>query len=103
MYLKPIVLLSCLTMSSFASLSSNTVSVQSYRKIDFPPHVWNLFFSDKTERLTIVSDALSSGTIRCGVSCQKDPECGGFLYEKKSGICTMKSVKKCSNEITLFK
>ena len=85
------VLSSCLTLS--ASQSSNSVSIQSYRKIDFQVQVWNLFSSDKTEEVTIVPHALNSGTIECGVACHKDPECGGFLYDKTAGSCTMKLVK----------
>ena len=87
------VLLSCLSLSSSASQSSNTVSVQSYRKIDLQVQVWNLFVSDKTEEGTIVHHAPNSGTIECGVACHKDPECGGFLYDKTAGSCTMKLVK----------
>ena len=93
MYLKQLVFSSCLIMSSFASQASNTVSGQSYRKIDFPLQVWNLFSSDKTEGVTIISNSLSSGSIRCGVACQIDPECGGFLFDNTSGSCTTKSVK----------
>ena len=92
MYLKQIVYFSCLTVSSFASLSSNTVSGQNYRKIDFPLQVWNLFSSDKTEEVTIVPDALNSGTIECGVACHINPDCGGFLFDKSSGSCSMKQV-----------
>ena len=80
-------------VSSFASPSLNRVTGQNYRKFDFPLEVWNRLSSDKTEGVTIVSDRISSGTIRCGVSCQNNPECGGFLYDKTSGSCTMKSVK----------
>ena len=102
MYLKQIFLLSCLTVSSFATQSSNAVSSQSYRKIDFPLQVWNLFSPDKTEGVTIISNSLSSGSIRCGVACQQDPECGGFLFDKTSGSCTMKSVKNILESNKLF-
>ena len=94
MYFQQLVLLKCLIVSSFASQSSNTVSGQSWKKIDFPLQVWNLFSSDQTEEVTIVSNALSSGTIRCGVACQINPDCGGFLFDKASGSCSMKHVKK---------
>ena len=100
MYLKQIVYFSCLTMSSFASLSSNTVSGQNYRKIDFPLQVWNLFSSDKTEEVTIVPDALNSGTIECGVACHINPDCGGFLFDKTSGSCTMKQFLCLLNLVT---
>ena len=79
-------------VSSFASPSLNRVTGQNYRKIDLPLEVWNRLSSDKTEGVAIVSERISSGTIRCGVSCQNNRECGGFLYDKTSGSCTMKSV-----------
>ena len=101
MYLKQIVFLSCLTVSSFASQSSHTVSGQSYRKIDFPLEVWNLLSSDQTEEVTIVSNALSSGTIRCGVACHMNHDCGGFLYDKVSGSCSMKQALKNLNKYFL--
>ena len=83
---------SCLSLSSSTSQASNTVSVQSYQKIDLQVQVWNLFSSDKTEEVTIVPRALNSGTMECGLACHKDQECGGFLYDKSSGSCTMKLV-----------
>ena len=95
MYLKTIIFLSCLLMSSFASQSPYSISSgQSYRRINFPLQVWNLFPSNKTEEVTIAPDALNSGTIECGVACQIKADCGGFLYDKTSGSCSMKSVQK---------
>ncbi len=95
MFLKQIFFLSCLTVSSFASQSSHIVSGQSYQKIDFPLQVWNLFSSKKTEMVTIfVPDALNSGTAECGVACDMNHDCGGFLYDKVSGSCSMKQALK---------
>ena len=101
-FFKQFVLFYCLTGSSFANhamknkspSSGSLVSVQSWRKIDFPLKVWNLFSSKKTEEVTIVSPALSTGNIECGVACHRNPECGGFIYDKTSGSCSMKSVKE---------
>ena len=92
--LKLKVLLSCLMVYSFASQSSNTLSGQKYRKIDFPLQVWNLLSSDKTEEVTIEPDALNSGTVECGVACHMNHDCGGFVFDKKSGSCSMKQVTK---------
>ena len=92
MFLKQIILLSCLIVFSFASQSSNTISGQSYRRIDFPLQVWNLFSSEKTEELKIVPDALNSGAVECGVACHMNHDCGGFVYDKASGSCSMKQV-----------
>ena len=91
MYLKQLVFSSYLIVSSFASQSHNTVSGQSYRKIDFPLQVWNNFSSDQTEE---VSFGLNSGTIECGLACHKNANCGGFLFDKASGSCFMKHVNK---------
>ena len=68
--------------------------VQNWQKIDFPLRVWNLFSSKKTEEVTIVTHAQSTGNIECGVACHKNPECGGFFYDKTSGSCSMKLVKE---------
>ena len=92
MYLKQLVFSSCLIVSSFASQSYNTVSGQSWRKVDFPLQVWNLFSYDQTEEVSIVPNALKSGTIECGLACHKNPNCGGFLFDKASGSCSMKHV-----------
>ena len=92
MFLKQIVLLSCLIVFSFASQSSNTISGQSYRRIDFPLQVWDLFSSEKTEEWKIVPDALNSGTVECGVACHMNHDCGGFVFDKASEICSMKQV-----------
>ena len=100
MYFKPILFLSCLPMSSFASQSSNSMSGQSYRRIDFPLQVWNLISSKKTEEVTIAPDALNSGTIECGVACHINPDCGGFLFVKTSGSCTMKQFLCLLNLVT---
>ena len=94
MYLKHLVFSSCLIVSSFASQSYNTVSGQSWRKVDFPLQVWNLFSYDQTEEVSIVPNALKSGTIECGLACHKNPNCGGFLFDKASGSCSMKHVYK---------
>ena len=96
-FFKQFVLFNFLTGSLFASheiKDGSLVSVQSWRKIDFPLKVWNLFSSKKTEEVTIVTDKQSTGNIECGVACHKNPECGGFLYDKTSGSCSMKLVKK---------
>ena len=93
MYFKPTLFLSCLTVSSFASQSSNSMTGQSYRKINFPLQIWNLISSSKSEEVTIAPNAQSRGIIECGVTCQIKSDCGGFLYDKTSGSCTMKSVK----------
>ena len=90
MNLKQKVLLSCLIVYSFASQSSNTNSGQKFRKIDFPLQVWNLLSSDKTEEVTIEPDELNSGTIECGVACHMNHDCGGFVYDKKTGSCFLK-------------
>ena len=90
---KQTVLLSCLIVTSFASQSSSSISTQSYRKINFPLKVWNLFSSSKTEEVTIAADGLRSGIIECGVACHKKSDCGGFSYEQTSRACSMKLVK----------
>ena len=107
--IKQFVLFYCLTGSSFAShkikyespssSSGSLVNAQSWQKVDFPLTVWNLFSSKKTEEVTIVTDKQSTGNIECGVACHKNPECGGFLYDKTSGSCSMKLVKKHFNRI----
>ena len=87
----------CLTVTSFASPSSssiNSISTQSYQKINFPLKVWNLFSSSKTEEVTIAAaDGPRSGIIECGVACHTNSDCGGFLYEQTTRICSMKLVK----------
>lgn len=102
-FFKQFVLFNCLTGSLFASHDS----VQSWRKIDFPLKVWNLFSSKKTEEVTFVTHALSTGNIECGVECHKNHECGGFLYDKTSGSCSMKLVnkvfKRICNSFKVFK
>ena len=100
MYFKPILLLSCLPLSSFASQNSNSMSGQDYRRIDFPLQVWNLISSWKTEEVTIAPDAENSGTIECGVACHINPDCGGFLYDKTSGSCSMKQFLCLLNLVT---
>ena len=100
-FFKQFALFSCMT-SLFASRvmtdeipsSASLVSVQSWRKIDFPSKVWNQFSSNKTEEVTIITDALSTGNIQCGIACHKNHECGGFIYDKSSGSCSMKLVRK---------
>ena len=93
MYFRQTLFLSCLTVSSFASQSSNSMTGQSYRKINFPLQIWNLISSSKSEEVTIAPNAQRRGITQCGVTCQKKSDCGGFLYDKTSGSCTMKSVK----------
>ena len=91
------IVFSCITVPSFATQGlqdESKVSVQSYRKVDVPLDNWNLFSSNKTEELTIVTKAPSSGIIKCGIACHKNNKCGGFLYDKTSGRCLMKLVKK---------
>ena len=86
-----------MTVPSFATQElqdESKFSIQSYRKVDVPLDNWNLFSSKKTEELTIVTDAPSSGNIKCGVACHKNNKCGGFLYNKTSGRCFMKLVNK---------
>ena len=93
---KQTVLLSCLIVTSFASHSSSSISTfstQSYRKINFPLKVWNLFSSSKTEEVTIAADGLRSGIIECGVACHTNSDCGGFSYDQTSRACSMKLVK----------
>ena len=90
---KQTVLLSCLIVTSFASQSSSSISSQSYRKINFPLKVWNLFSSSKTEEVTIAADGLRSGIIECGVACHTKSDCGGFFYDQTSRACSMKLVK----------
>ena len=97
-FLKLIIVFSYIAGSSSVSPegfgnSGSLVSVQSYRKIDIPLNVWNLFSSRETEEVTILSDTNSSGIIQCGVACQKNSKCGGFLYDKASRSCSMKLVK----------
>ena len=87
--------LSLMSVSLFASqslASKSVVSTQSWRKIDFPLKIWNLFSTNKTEEVTIAPCAQGEGPIKCGVACHKNPDCGGFLYDKASGSCAMKSV-----------
>ena len=91
-----------LIVETFANLdpsspATETVQAQNYRKIDFPLNVWNQISSEKTEEVTIVNDKLNSGTIECGVACQIKSECGGFVYNKTSGSCSMKWVRKLSS------
>ena len=93
---KQTVLLSCLIVTSLASHSSSSISTfstQSYRKINFPLKVWNLFSSSKTEEVTIAADGLRSGIIECGVACLTNSDCGGFFYDQTSRACSMKLVK----------
>ena len=75
-----------------SSPTTETVKGQSYRRINFTFNIWNLISSKKTENVTIVNDGLDSGTIECGVACHVKSECGGFVYDKKSGSCSMKRV-----------
>ena len=87
--------LSLMSVSLFASqslASKSVVSTQSWRKVDFPLKIWNLFSTNQTEEVTIAPCAQGEGTIKCGVACHKNPDCGGFLYDKASGSCVMKSV-----------
>ena len=101
MYFKQTFFLSCLTVS-FASQSSNSMTGQSYRKINFPLQVWNLVSSSKTEEVSIAPNSLKEGIMECGVACNIKSDCGGFLYDKTSGGCTMKSVKNICISIELF-
>lgn len=102
MYFRQTLFLSCLTVSSFASQSSNSMTGQSYRKVNFPLQVWNLISSSKTEEVTIAQNSQKEGIIECGVACQIKSDCGGFLYDKTSGGCTMKSVKSICISIDLI-
>ena len=102
MYFRQTLFLSCLTVSSFASQSSNSMTGQSYRKVNFPLQVWNLISSSKTEEVTIALNSQKEGIIECGVTCQIKSDCGGFLYDKTSGGCTMKSVKSICISIDLI-
>ena len=70
--------LSFMTVSLFASqsmASKSVVSTQSWRKIDFPLKIWNLFSTNKTEEVTIAPCAQGEGPIKCGVACHKNPDC----------------------------
>ena len=100
-YFRQILFLSCLTVS-FASQSSNSMTGQSYRKINFPLQVWNLISSSKTEEVSIAPNSQQKGIMECGVACNIKSDCGGFLYDKTSGECTMKSVKNICISIELF-
>ena len=102
MYFRQTLFLSCLTVSSFASQSSSSMTGQSYRKVNFPLQVWNLISSRKTEEVTIAPNSQKEGIIECGVACQIKSDCGGFLYDKTSGGCTMKSVKSICISIELY-
>ena len=101
MYFKQTLFLSCLTVS-FASQSSNSMTGQSYRKINFPLQVWNQISSSKTEEVSIAPNSQQEGIMECGVACNIKSDCGGFHYDKTSGGCTMKSVKNICISIELF-
>ena len=83
-------------------LQVSSMTGKSYRKINFPLQVWNLISSSKTEEVSIAPNSQQEGIMECGVACNIKSDCGGFLYDKTSGECTMKSVKNICISIELF-
>ena len=82
--------LSLMSVSLFASqslASKSVVSTQSWRKVDFPLKIWNLFSTNQTEEVTIAPCAQGEGTIKCGVACHKNPVWGVPLWQRFRKLC----------------